>query len=211
MGHMIFLIYINIVYLYLTGPITLNKTIPTSEEAIFDINPYRLTKWFVDHPKFLNNPFYLGGVSYNGILVPMIVHEIYNGNEAGEYPQINIKGYFIGNPLIDIHDAYNSRVTFVHRVALISDAIYESTKENCHGEYFNVDPNNTLCLHDLQVVFKCLERINKENILDPICDTLDTFKNSHLFRRSLASFKDNWLLPQAQAQPCSVLCWVKDH
>lgn len=29
-----------------------------------------------------------------------------------------------------------------------------SAKENCFGEYLNVDPNNTLCINDLQVVDK---------------------------------------------------------
>ncbi|KAI3803759.1 hypothetical protein L1987_31921 [Smallanthus sonchifolius] len=113
-----------------------------------------MKKWLVDHPKFLNNPLYLGGDSYSGIVVPMIVQEIYNGNEVGERPQINIKGYTLGNPLTDRSGDYNSRIQFAHNMALLSDAIYESTKKNCHGDYFKVDPNNSLCIHDLQVVDK---------------------------------------------------------
>lgn len=167
-----------------------------------------LKKWLVDHPKFLNNPFFLGGDSYNGILVPMILQEIYNGNEVGEETQINIKGYILGNPLTDIRGDYNSRIPFAHNVALLSDEIYESTKQNCHGEYLNVNPNNSLCMQDLQVVDKCLERINKEYILDPLCDTSNTLKNSHLFKRVLKSLDNtsmtNWLLPRVQRQRCRV-------
>ncbi|KAI3774655.1 hypothetical protein L1987_49214 [Smallanthus sonchifolius] len=39
-------------------------------------------------------------------------------------------------------------------MALLSDAIYKSVKENCNGEYLEVDPNNSLCIRDLQVVDK---------------------------------------------------------
>ncbi|XP_023732068.1 serine carboxypeptidase-like 17 [Lactuca sativa] len=179
---------------------TTNDTLSTMQ--IYDF----LKKWLVDHPKFLNNPFYLGGDSYNGILVPMVLQEIYNGNEVGEEPQIKIKGYMLGNPLTDRRGDYNSRITFAHRVALLSDMIYESAEENCHGEFLNVDPKNSLCMHDLQIVYKCIERINKKYILDPVCDTSNTFKNSHLLRRGLSSLNKTamnmLLLPQVKRQWC---------
>ncbi|KAL7597513.1 hypothetical protein Lser_V15G22916 [Lactuca serriola] len=164
-----------------------------------------LRKWLVDHPTFLNNPLYLGSDSYNGIVLPMIVQEIYNGNEVGEGPHINIKGYLLGNPLTDTSGDYNSRIPFAHRMGLLSDAIYKSTEENCYGEHLNVDPNNSLCIHDLQVVDKCLERIRKPHILEPFCDTFNALK-SDLFRRVLRSLEktpnDMWSLPQLQIQGC---------
>ncbi|CAH1427317.1 unnamed protein product [Lactuca virosa] len=161
-----------------------------------------LMKWLVDHPTFLKNPLYIGADSYSGLVVPMIVLEIYNGNEVGEGPQINIKGYVIGNPLADTNGAYNSRIPFAHRMALLSDAIYNSTKETCHGEYLNVDPNNTLCIHDLQVVDKFLERICMPHILEPVCDTSNALK-FHLFKRDLRSLeKTSADVPRLQKQ-----CW----
>ncbi|KAI3690225.1 hypothetical protein L2E82_48201 [Cichorium intybus] len=160
-----------------------------------------LKKWLIDHPKFLNNPLYLGADSYSGILVPMIVQEIYKGNEVGEGPHINIKGYMLGNPLTDTSGDYNSRIPFAHRMGLLSDAIYKSIEDSCHGEHLNVDPNNSLCIHYLQVVDKCLGRIRKPQILEPFCDTSNALK-SDLFRRGLRSFVktplDMWLLPQPQ-------------
>ncbi|KAJ9538218.1 hypothetical protein OSB04_030951 [Centaurea solstitialis] len=83
-----------------------------------------LRKWLVYHPKFLNNPLYVAGDSYSGILVPIIVQEIYDGNEFGEGPKINIEGYILGNPGTDTSD-YNSRIRYAHRMALLSDAIYK--------------------------------------------------------------------------------------
>nr|KAJ0208285.1 hypothetical protein LSAT_V11C500251640 [Lactuca sativa] len=198
--------------LYEIGPFTINYANSTLEKPMLEINPHSWTKaasiifldqpagsgfsyaktpeayitndtlstlqtyqflrkWLVDHPTFLNNPLYLGSDSYNGIVLPMIVQEIYNGNEVGEGPHINIK----------------------------------STEENCYGEHLNVDPNNSLCIHDLQVVDKCLERIRKPHILEPFCDTFNALK-SDLFRRVLRSLEktpnDMWSLPQLQIQGC---------
>ncbi|KAI3690227.1 hypothetical protein L2E82_48203 [Cichorium intybus] len=176
-----------------------NDTLSTMQTYHF------LRKWLVDHPKFLNNPLYLGADSYGGIVAPMIVQQIYNGNEAGEGPYINIKGYVLGNPLTNTSGDNNSKVPFAHRMGLLSDAIYKSAKKNCHGEYIDVDPNNTLCIHDLQVVDKCLERIRKSHILEPFCDTLNSLK-SDLFRRGLRSLEETTVdilsAPQFQIQGC---------
>ncbi|XP_024979949.1 serine carboxypeptidase-like 13 isoform X2 [Cynara cardunculus var. scolymus] len=165
-----------------------------------------LRKWLVDHPKFLKNPFYLGGDSYSGIVLPIVVDEIYNGIGIGEWPQINIKGYVLGNPSTDTRSESNSRIPFAHRMALLSDAIYKSAKENCHGEYLNVDPNNILCIRDLEVVEKCLERIYKGHILEPSCEKPSKPFKSNTLRRSMRSLDttsvDARPLPQFQTHWC---------
>ncbi|KAJ9538219.1 hypothetical protein OSB04_030952 [Centaurea solstitialis] len=55
-----------------------------------------------------------------------------------------------------------------NELKLASDSL-KSTEENCHGEYLNVDPDNSLCINDLQVVEECLGRIYLANILEPSC------------------------------------------
>ncbi|KAI8024631.1 Serine carboxypeptidase-like 2 [Camellia lanceoleosa] len=111
--------------------------------------------WLMDHPQFLSNDLYISGDSYSGLIVPIIVQKIYVGNlEVGVEPLIKLKGYVLGNPLTHEHDDPNSRVEFAHRLALISDGLYESTKTNCHGEYLDVDPSNAPCIKDLQLVTK---------------------------------------------------------
>ncbi|KAL1812057.1 hypothetical protein ACET3Z_022122 [Daucus carota] len=128
-----------------------------------------LRKWLENHPKFISNPFYVTGLSYSGITIPLIVQETFNGNEAGNEPRINIAGYIIGNPLTDRHLDFNARIPYAHKVALLSDEIYESTKANCNGEYVNVHANNKLCQSDLQKVDECLEDVYMFHILEPIC------------------------------------------
>ncbi|GJR23421.1 serine carboxypeptidase-like protein 13 [Tanacetum coccineum] len=160
-----------------------------------------LRTWLVDHPKFVNSPLYIGGDSYMGIVLPMVVQEIYNGNEVGEGPRMNIKGYLLGNPLTDRSGDYNSRIPFAHSKALLSDEIYKSCKDNCHGDYLNVDPNNSLCVHDLKVVAKCLDGIFVGNIVDLACESPNTL-NSDMFTRDVRSLDKTsvkmWSSPQAK-------------
>lgn len=135
-----------------------------------------LRKWLMDHPKFLINSLYIGGDSYSGLIVPIIVQEIYDGNEVTHDPPMNIQGYLLGNPFTD-ENYLNSRVVFAHRMALLSDDLYESTKANCHGNYVDVDPNNTLCVIDLQVVEECIENLDPAQILEPNCDDMSPKPN----------------------------------
>ncbi|KAM7478984.1 hypothetical protein LguiA_027197 [Lonicera macranthoides] len=128
-----------------------------------------LKKWLINHPRFLDNPFYVGGDSYCGIITPIVAQKIYEGNEVRDEPRINIKGYLLGNPFTDQLLDYNSKYKFAHRMGLLSNELYESVKANCEGEYLEVDPNNTLCANDIQVVEECLEKIREPQILEPWC------------------------------------------
>ncbi|KAE9447068.1 hypothetical protein C3L33_21031, partial [Rhododendron williamsianum] len=119
-----------------------------------------LLKWLMDHPKYLSNKLYVGGDSYSGIIVPIIVQKIYDGNS---------EGYILGNPLTSQHDDKNARIEFAHRLALLSDKLYESIKHNCHGEYVNIDPNNAPCIKDLTLVTECLANLDTAQILEPNC------------------------------------------
>ncbi|KAJ6948795.1 serine carboxypeptidase-like 18 isoform X2 [Populus alba x Populus x berolinensis] len=84
-----------------------------------------LRKWLVDHPKFLTNPLYVAGDSFSGIVAPIIVQEISDGNKVGRQPTMNLKGYVLGNPFTDSEIDTNSVVPFAHLKALISDKLYE--------------------------------------------------------------------------------------
>ncbi|KAJ0837619.1 putative sinapoylglucose--sinapoylglucose O-sinapoyltransferase [Helianthus annuus] len=45
---------------------------------------------------------------------------------------------------------FNSRLEYSHRMALISNDIYESAIKRCRGNYVNIDTANPLCAHSLQ-------------------------------------------------------------
>ncbi|KAK4415232.1 Serine carboxypeptidase-like 18 [Sesamum alatum] len=128
-----------------------------------------LRKWLIDHPKYLENPLYIFGESYAGIVIPLVVNEVYNGFEVGDKPVLNMKGYGLGNPITDVFADINERIPYAHRMGLLSNKLYQSTRVNCHGNYVNVDSDNDLCLNDIEKINQCLDRISKNHILDPWC------------------------------------------
>ncbi|KVH87781.1 Peptidase S10, serine carboxypeptidase, partial [Cynara cardunculus var. scolymus] len=111
----------------------------------------QLLQFVRDHPKFLNNPMYVTGISYSGIVIPIITEEF--NNEVLE-PTINIKGYIAGNPLTDKTGDIDSRLEYVYRMALISKELFESTRNGCNGEYAEADSNNLLCMSNIHEVNK---------------------------------------------------------
>ncbi|XP_074363080.1 serine carboxypeptidase-like 17 [Apium graveolens] len=133
------------------------------------IYEFLIMKWLENHPKFLNNQLYISGVSYSGISVPVMVQNIVNGNEAGNVPRLNIKGYMIGNPLTDRNIDFNARIPYAHQFALLSDELFEASKAHCNGEYIEVNRANGLCLKALAEIDKCLKDLYDQQILEPIC------------------------------------------
>uniref|UniRef100_A0A453AD59 Serine carboxypeptidase-like 19 n=1 Tax=Aegilops tauschii subsp. strangulata TaxID=200361 RepID=A0A453AD59_AEGTS len=103
-----------------------------------------LTKWFTEHPDFLSNHFYVGGDSYAGKIVPNVAQKISEDIEAGLKPTINLKGYLVGNPITGEAIDMDSRVPYLHGVGVISDQLYETIMEHCHGEPYD-NPKNVIC------------------------------------------------------------------
>lgn len=130
-----------------------------------------LQKFLLSHPQFIENMLYIGGDSYSGIPLPIIVQKIFDGNLLGEEPFMNLKGYVLGNPKTDDFIDDNSRIPFAHRVALISDELYADAVESCGGNYVDVSANNTECLEDIEEIDALLLQINLMQILEPNCQT----------------------------------------
>nr|CAB3452739.1 unnamed protein product [Digitaria exilis] len=90
---------------YEIGPIRLvvepyNGTLPRLQEPkgydVGDISASLqlqefLSKWFNDHPEYLGNPFYIGGDSYAGKIVPFLAQIISEGIEEGMKAVPNLK------------------------------------------------------------------------------------------------------------------------
>ncbi|KAI3731818.1 hypothetical protein L1987_63008 [Smallanthus sonchifolius] len=148
-----------------------------------------IRKWLMDHPTFLKNPLYITGISYMGLIIPRVVSKIYDGNERGVRPELNIKGFLIANPLTDKFIDFNSRTEFAYRAGLVEDELFEPAKENCGDKYIYVDPNNTLCLNSLRPIKECLDRVNVNHILEPLCDTQDP---KLICRDSIYSYSNTW-------------------
>ncbi|KAL3819513.1 hypothetical protein ACJIZ3_005418 [Penstemon smallii] len=126
-----------------------------------------LRKWLINHPKYLKNPLYIGGDSYSGIILPLVVDHVYG--ELENEPLLNMKGYILGNPFTDTYSDVNERVQYAHRMGLLSNGLYKLAKQMCHGNYVNVDVENVLCQNVLERVNQCLNKVRASHILEPWC------------------------------------------
>ncbi|KAF7143061.1 hypothetical protein RHSIM_Rhsim05G0091800 [Rhododendron simsii] len=144
-----------------------------------------LGKWMIEHPQFLSVQLFIGGDSYSGIPVPLITKKIIDGNKEKDKPYLNIKGYLVGSPWTDSSIDTNSKVEFAHRMALISDEIYENARRSCKENYVNVDPENAACLAALGDIQMCVKDVFDKDILKPNCDLFSPEIGEDLDRRSL--------------------------
>ncbi|PRQ37045.1 putative peptidase S10, serine carboxypeptidase, alpha/Beta hydrolase [Rosa chinensis] len=128
-----------------------------------------LQKWLEAHPAYLENVLYIGGDSFSGIIVPMIVQQILDGNENGTLPLMNLKGYVIGNPVTDSFIDANARIPYAHRLTLISDQLYRAAKTSCSGDYVNVDSSNDACISDIDAFDALINDVNTLHVLEPVC------------------------------------------
>ncbi|XP_021761068.1 serine carboxypeptidase-like 10 isoform X2 [Chenopodium quinoa] len=137
-----------------------------------------LRKWLVDHDGFISNPLYVSGESYCGMTVPIIVQEIINGNKVGIQPILNLQGYILGNPTTWKEDSTKSRYDFAHRVSLLSDELYASTKASCYGTYKDVIMDGINCTQNLQAISNNLDPVYTNHVLQPRCVSNQTCQSS---------------------------------
>ncbi|XP_052194837.1 serine carboxypeptidase-like 18 isoform X1 [Diospyros lotus] len=167
---------------------------PSSDSKSFEQSYEFLKKWLEENPQYLKVQLFVGGDSYAGKIVPLVTKLIVDGNKNGSTPYMNLKGMVLWSPRTDSIIDENSKVVFAHRMALISDEIYENAKEACNGSYSNAAPNNTACHLAISEITRCIRDLFRSNILEPRCLFVDPPQAEsdaiHAERRSL----------QAQAQ-----------
>ncbi|KAI7737190.1 hypothetical protein M8C21_009029 [Ambrosia artemisiifolia] len=132
-----------------------------------------MRKWFESHPEFISNPFYIAGDSYSGIPVPIITQLISDGNEAGNEPYINLKGYVLGNPSTFPEES-NYKIRFANGMGLISDELYKSLFHTCRGEYRSehISVGNIGCRRNLELYQECIDGIEPSHVLEPHCGSI---------------------------------------
>ncbi|KAH7518564.1 hypothetical protein FEM48_Zijuj09G0184900 [Ziziphus jujuba var. spinosa] len=122
-----------------------------------------IMQWLEDHSEFKENPFIIGGDSYGGLLAPIYVQEILEGNKMGQEPFINLKGFYVGSGHTDTDIEKNSIIPYVYHMGLISDDLYERAKESCGGNYVHVNATNTNCLNDIAKIAQNIPAIAIQN------------------------------------------------
>uniref|UniRef100_A0A7N0T126 Serine carboxypeptidase-like 18 n=2 Tax=Kalanchoe fedtschenkoi TaxID=63787 RepID=A0A7N0T126_KALFE len=182
-----------------------------------------LRQWLIEHPQFLKLQLFIGADSYSGISAPLVVKHVVNGNKAGAKPYLNLKGYIVGCPRTDAAINENSKISFSHRIGLISDELFEATRETCDSSYTNVEPENWRCLENLKLVRKLIKDINKNQVLEPKCQWADpdpglrrsmkADNNANLFQSGASDFwchnlnysmSDDWANAESVQQALNV-------
>ncbi|EXC33987.1 Serine carboxypeptidase-like 34 [Morus notabilis] len=110
----------------------LGDTITAQDSYIFLIN------WFRRFPQYKSHDFYIAGESYAGHYVPQLSEVIFDKNKrAQKRNYINLKGFMIGNALLDDETDQKGMIDYAWDHAVISDTLYEGIKSKCNFS----DPN----------------------------------------------------------------------
>ncbi|WCJ42205.1 Serine carboxypeptidase-like 18 [Euphorbia peplus] len=176
--------------LYVDTPVGTGFSYSTTQENYYidDIGSSNQTyeflrKWLIENPEYLTNQLYIGGDSYSGIPLPIVVKNILEGNEVGLDPMMNLKGYILGNPKTDDYLDVNSKVPYAFRLTLIPEKLYKATREDCGGNYVLVNASNADCIADLDAIEELILKINVMNVLEPLCQLAKPRKKKGLIRQ----------------------------
>ncbi|XP_021715832.1 serine carboxypeptidase-like 27 [Chenopodium quinoa] len=90
-----------------------------------------LVKWFNRFPQYKHREFYIAGESYAGHYVPQLSQLIYRRNKGIAKPEINFKGFMVGNAVTDDYYDYIGTFEYWWTHGLISDSTYKSLKTAC--------------------------------------------------------------------------------
>ncbi|KAF5180327.1 Serine carboxypeptidase-like [Thalictrum thalictroides] len=121
-----------------------------------------LQAFFVEHPEFANNDFYITGESYAGHYIPAFASRVQRGNKAKEGIHINLKGIAIGNGLTNPAIQYKAYTDYALNMTIIDKSDYDRINEmtpKCEKqiELCGVNGHDDACLEALN---SCLPIFN---------------------------------------------------
>ncbi|KAK1414023.1 hypothetical protein QVD17_29760 [Tagetes erecta] len=91
-----------------------------------------LIRWLSRFPQYKYREFYISGESYAGHYVPQLAKKIHNYNKNHQDPIINLKGFMVGNAVIDNKYDNIGTVEYWWTHSIISDKTYKSIKSSCN-------------------------------------------------------------------------------
>uniref|UniRef100_A0ACD5UTI3 Uncharacterized protein n=1 Tax=Avena sativa TaxID=4498 RepID=A0ACD5UTI3_AVESA len=91
-----------------------------------------LLNWLHKFPEFKTRDFYISGESYAGHYVPQLADLIYEGNKAASRDRtINLKGFMIGNAVMNDETDQLGMVEYAWSHAIISDELHSAVTREC--------------------------------------------------------------------------------
>ncbi|KAL4186134.1 hypothetical protein AMTRI_Chr09g32260 [Amborella trichopoda] len=120
-----------------------------------------LIQWFRRFPQYKSHDFYITGESYAGHYAPQLAEYIFDHNKmAKKENTINLKGFMIGNALMDDETDQKGMIDYAWDHAVISDKLYDDIKTNCNFSEANQTDHIQECIEGME------EYYNVYNIID---------------------------------------------
>ncbi|KAM3343018.1 serine carboxypeptidase-like 34 [Capsicum galapagoense] len=160
-----------------------------------------LVNWFRRFPQFKSHKFYIAGESYAGHYVPQLAEQIFDNNKkVKKEDHINIKGFMIGNALMDDETDQKGMIDYAWDHAVISDHLYHSIKRVCNFSLKNPGHDCNDLLNQYFAVYKILDMYS---LYAPKCVN-NNFSTTASTRPLLKSFSriEGWHKGPTGYDPC---------
>ncbi|KAK9275419.1 hypothetical protein L1049_022683 [Liquidambar formosana] len=143
-----------------------------------------LLNWFKRFPQYKSNEFYISGESYAGHYVPQLAEVIFDENKkSNKDSYINLKGFMIGNALLDFETDQNGMIDYAWGHAVISDGLYEAIKAKCN---FSTPTLTAECMDVLSQYNAVYSIIDMYSLYSPTCPLGRPFAKSTMETQTLA-------------------------
>eukprot|EP00258_Populus_trichocarpa_P040174 XP_024456193.1 serine carboxypeptidase-like 34 [Populus trichocarpa] len=162
-----------------------------------------LLNWFKRFPQYKSSEFYIAGESYAGHFVPQLAEVIFDENKnSTEDTYINLKGFMIGNAILDDETDQKGMVDYAWDHAIISDGVYNSIKKNCDF----ITNLTEECWDSLLKYYNVYKIINVYSLYSPTCPLDQPFAKSTKMFAVPKSLKTIDILRRIPAgyDPCSM-------
>ncbi|XP_044947609.1 serine carboxypeptidase 1-like [Hordeum vulgare subsp. vulgare] len=108
-----------------------SNTTVTSGDTRTAVDAYMfLLNWLERFPEYKGRDFYIAGESYSGHYVPQLATVIVALSELG-LTDMNLKGIFVGNPLLDWSNNRQGSLEFLWNHGVISDEVWGNISQHC--------------------------------------------------------------------------------
>ncbi|KAL2484976.1 Serine carboxypeptidase-like 34 [Abeliophyllum distichum] len=126
-----------------------------------------LVNWFRRFPQYKSHEFFLAGESYAGHYVPQLAEVIFDRNKkVSKDAYINLKGFMIGNALLDDEMDQTGMIDYAWDHAVISDHLYHEIKIKCN---FSSEHPSDGCTKALNKYFDVYKIVDMYSLYSPTC------------------------------------------
>ncbi|WZY68507.1 hypothetical protein YC2023_000747 [Brassica napus] len=144
-----------------------------------------IVEWVERYPEYKGREFYIVGESYAGHYIPQLSQAIVKHNQASGENTINLKGYMVGNGLMDDIQDRLGLFQYMWSLGFISDQTYTLLKLKCGSEPFMIPfiYATEACKKVLKIADKEMGNIDRYSVFTPACVVTNSSQSSMLLNK----------------------------